>query len=55
MSGLEVGAWVYRNWKDVSGISFLPYDGGIYQLPPYEEITKEEYEEAKGAFPRIRL
>ena len=51
---LEVGAWVYKNWEDVSGISFLPYDGGIYQLPPYEEITKEEYDEAKRTFPEIQ-
>ena len=50
---LQVGAWLYKNWDMVSGIAFLPYDGGIYSLPPYEEITKEEYEEAVRAFPRI--
>jgi hypothetical protein len=40
---LDVGAWVWRNFDDVSGISFLPYDGGIYQQAPYEEITEEEH------------
>jgi ribonucleoside-diphosphate reductase alpha chain len=49
---LEVGAWVYKNWDIVSGISFLPYDTGIYQLPPYEEITEEEYKELVKEFPR---
>ena len=42
---LEVGAWVYKNFDLVSGVSFLPHDGGVYPQAPYQEITKEEYEE----------
>jgi ribonucleoside-diphosphate reductase alpha chain len=42
---LETGAWIYRNWDIVSGISFLPSDGGLYNLAPYENITKEQYDE----------
>jgi ribonucleoside-diphosphate reductase alpha chain len=42
---LEVGAWVYKNWDIVLGLSFLPDDGGVYQLAPYEEISKETYEQ----------
>ena len=49
----EVGNWVYKNWDIVSGISFLPYDGGKYELAPYEEISKKEYEEYKKSFPKI--
>lgn len=49
---LEAGAWVYRNWDIVSGISFLPYDTGLYQLPPYEEIDEETYKELVKVFPR---
>jgi len=41
---LEVGAWVWKNFDDISGISFLPHDGGTYRQAPYEECTKEEYE-----------
>lgn len=41
----EVIEWVYENWDDVIGISFLPLDDSFYQLLPYESITKEEYEE----------
>ena len=41
---LSVGAWVWNNFDDISGISFLPHDGGTYRQAPYEECTKEEYE-----------
>jgi len=42
---LEVAAWVYKHFDDISGVSFLPYDGGSYRQAPYQEITKEEYKE----------
>ena len=41
---MEVGAWVFKNFDKLSGVSFLPYDGGIYKQAPYQEVTKEEYE-----------
>ena len=41
----EVGAYVWNNFDDISGISFLPYDGGSYRQAPYNECSKEEYEE----------
>lgn len=41
---MDVGAWVYRNFDTLSGVSFLPYDGGSYKQAPYQEITKEEYD-----------
>lgn len=50
---LEVGNWVYKNWKHVTGVSFLPYDGGRYELAPYEEITEEEYRMLEDSFPTI--
>lgn len=42
---MEVGAWVYSNFDTLSGVSFLPYDGGSYRQAPYQEITEEEYAE----------
>lgn len=42
---MEVGAYVYKNMASISGVSFLPRDGGTYRQAPYEEITKEKYEE----------
>lgn len=40
---LKVGAWVYENFDKVSGVSFLPYDGGTYRQAPYQEIDHEQY------------
>ena len=50
---LQVGAWVYENWSLVGGLSFLPADGGVYQLAPYTAITKEEYEKLCNNFPTV--
>lgn len=40
----EVGAWVYKNFDTLSGVSFLPYDGGTYKQAPYTEVSKEDWE-----------
>jgi len=40
---LEVGAWVHKNFDDISGISFLPYSDHSYKQAPYQEITYNEY------------
>jgi len=42
---LGVGDWVYRNINTISGTSFLPRDTGTYRQAPYEEVTKEQYDE----------
>jgi ribonucleoside-triphosphate reductase len=44
---LKVGNWVYENWDIVGGLSFLPRTDHVYQLAPYEEINKEQYEKMK--------
>jgi ribonucleoside-triphosphate reductase len=49
----DVGMWVYTNWDIVGGLSFLPYDGGVYQLAPYEAISEAEYESRDKSFPAI--
>ena len=45
----EVEDIVYGNWDNFVGVSFLQLDGGNYQLAPYEECTKEEYEQLKAS------
>lgn len=50
---LEVGAWVYKHWDDIGGLSFLPFDGGNYPLMPYEAIEKEQYEALLAAMPVV--
>ena len=47
-----VGAWVWEHFDEMSGVSFLPYDGGTYRQAPYETITKEQYEESLAKMPK---
>ena len=49
----EVGAWVWKHFDELSGVSFLPYDGGSYRQAPYTECTEKEYEELKAKMPTI--
>ena len=49
---LEIGQWVYNKFDSISGISFLPYDGHVYEQAPYQPITKEKYEELIADFPQ---
>lgn len=45
---LQVGAWVYEHFGEMSGVSFLPYSDHSYVQAPFTECTKEEYERAVG-------
>jgi len=49
---MDVGAWVWRNFDEISGVSFLPWDGGTYRQAPYEECSKEQYEELLSKMPK---
>lgn len=46
-----VGAFVYDNFDSMSGVAFLPFDGGNYRQAPYMECTKEEWEALKAKTP----
>lgn len=48
---VDVAAWVYKNFEHLSGVSFLPDDGGLYQQAPYQEVSKEEYERRLAQMP----
>jgi len=48
---MEVGAWVYRYFDEVSGISFLPHSNHSYRQAPYQEITETEYLELLARMP----
>lgn len=48
---MDVGAWVFKHFDEVTGVSFLPMDLGTYRQAPYEECTKEEYEVLKAIVP----
>jgi ribonucleoside-diphosphate reductase alpha chain len=48
---MEVGAWVYKHFDEVSGVSFLPHSDHTYQQAPYEDCTEEVYLKAVGVMP----
>jgi ribonucleoside-triphosphate reductase (thioredoxin) len=50
---LEVGAWVYKHFDDIGGVSFLPYSDHIYKQAPYAPISEADYKKAVPAFPQI--
>lgn len=52
---MDVGAWVYKNFDGLSGVSFLPYDGGSYRQAPYQELSKEEFEAWTAAHPTPQI
>ena len=47
----EVGAFVYENFDEMSGVSFLPYDDHTYQQAPYQECEVSEYQLLLGQMP----
>lgn len=48
----DVGAWVYKNFDDVCGLSFLPHSNHSYAQAPYQECSKETYEEMVKIMPK---
>jgi len=48
---MEVGAWVYKYFDEVSGVSFLPHSDHTYQQAPYQECSEREYNEALALMP----
>lgn len=50
---MDVAKWVWENFDNVCGLTFLPYDGGVYPLAPYEEIDREEYERRVAEMPKV--
>ena len=49
---MDVGAWVYEHFDEVSGISFLPFSEHTYQQAPYQDIDAEQYTEFKKKMPK---
>ena len=49
---MQVGAWVYEHFDEVSGISFLPFSEHTYQQAPYQDIDKDEYKKFLTKMPK---
>ena len=48
---MDVGAWTFKHFDEVTGVSFLPMDGGTYKQAPYEECDEETYNKLKSLVP----
>jgi ribonucleoside-triphosphate reductase (thioredoxin) len=49
---MDVGAWVYKHFDEVSGISFLPFSEHTYQQAPYQDINEAQYKEWVSKMPK---
>jgi ribonucleoside-triphosphate reductase len=49
---VDVGAWVWKYFDEISGVSFLPHSDHTYQQAPYEDCNKEEYDELLAKTPK---
>ena len=48
---LEVGAWVYKHFDELSGISFLPFSDHSYEQAPYQDCSEDQYAEMLNLMP----
>lgn len=48
---MEVGAWVYEHFDEISGVSFLPHTNHSYRQAPYQEIDEEQYTKLLSEMP----
>ena len=49
---IDVASWVYKNFNDVVGISFLPYSEHVYKQAPYQDAELEEVENFEQIMPK---
>ena len=49
---MEMGNWVWNNFDDISGISFLPFSEHTYRQAPYQDCTRDEYTKAVKTMPK---
>ena len=49
---MEVGAFVYKYFDEMSGVSFLPYNEHTYQQAPYQEVGKSDYNSLTSLMPK---
>ena len=48
---MEVGAFVYKHFDEMSGVSFLPHSDHTYQQAPYQDCGKHDYEMLLSCMP----
>tara|TARA_R110002050_G_scaffold85560_3_gene182548 strand:- start:1711 stop:3636 length:1926 start_codon:yes stop_codon:yes gene_type:complete len=48
----EVGAFVYKYFDEMSGVSFLPFNEHTYQQAPYQDCSKHDYKTLLSLMPK---
>ena len=48
----EVGAWVYKHFDWMSGVSFLPYSEHVYKQAPYQDCDSDMYQKELEKMPK---
>ena len=51
----KAGEWMWNNRDCYNGLSVLPYDGGTYTQAPFEDISKNEYNERMKHLSAVNL
>ena len=49
---MEVGAFVYKHFDEMSGVSFLPHSDHTYQQAPYQDVDKDAYNVLLKSMPK---
>ena len=49
----DVGDWVFENFDQITGVSFLPHSDHTYQQAPFETIDEAQYEELNASMPDV--
>jgi len=49
---MEVGAFVYKHFDEMSGVSFLPHSDHTYQQAPYQDVDKDAYSVLLKSMPK---
>jgi len=50
-----IGEWMWANKEYYNGLSVLPYHGGTYKQTPFEDCTKEVYEQMMTTLKNVDL
>jgi ribonucleoside-diphosphate reductase alpha chain len=51
----KVGLWMWENKASYNGLSVLPYDSGNYKQPPFEDISRQRFNELERSLSAIDL
>ena len=50
---MDVGAFVFKHFDEMSGVSFLPHSDHTYQQAPYQDCTEAVYNDFSSKFTHI--